>query len=66
MTGPESQSLGRAIQDLRPTMGSDEAKLAAKTAERQAKEQEREIARQEKQAHEQEREHTTPEAVQPQ
>lgn len=65
MTGPESQSLGRAIQDLRPTMSSDEAKLAAKTAERQAKEQEREIARQEKQARQQEREHTTPEAVQP-
>lgn len=66
MTGPEPQSLGRAIQDLRPTMTRDEAELAARTAERQAREQEREMARQERQARQQEREQPAPETVQPQ
>jgi hypothetical protein len=66
MTGPEPQSLGRAIQDLRPAMTSDEAKLAVRTAEQQARDQERDMARQERQARERQREQTTPEAVQPQ
>ncbi len=48
MTGPDAQPLGRAIQDLRPAMTSEEAKEAARTAERQVREQERQTRREEK------------------
>jgi len=65
MTGPEPQSLGRAIQELRPTMTPEEAEQAARAAERQAREQEREMARQEKQAPQQKPEQAAPETVQP-
>jgi hypothetical protein len=52
MTGPDAQPLGRAIQDLRPAMTSEEAKEAVRTAERQAREQERQMKREEKRHHE--------------
>jgi hypothetical protein len=63
MTGTQPESLGRAIQDLRPAMAPDDAKQAATTAEQQARQQEREAKRQEKQAREQQQ--TTPPTTQP-
>lgn len=52
MTGSQPESLGRAIQTLRPAMSPDDAKQAARTAEQQARDQEREAKRQEKKAQE--------------
>ena len=37
MTGPESVSLGKAIQELKPGMESSEIKISVRTAEREAK-----------------------------
>jgi hypothetical protein len=37
MTGPEAESLGKAIQDLRPAIDHKTVKADVKTAERQAK-----------------------------